>query len=228
MSKLTRIRIATALGTAAALTLAAPLAAQAHVSVDPSSTAASGFSILSFSVGHGCEGSPTTALTFTVPESIVSVTPTVNPGWAITTTDNTVTYTAGTPLPDHHRTTFELSVKLPDGVGEQLAFPVLQECEVGSTDWSEVAAAGEEESDSPAPMLTLTDSTGEGHDSPVASEVGDSADAEEAPVTEEAAGTSATEDTLARALGIGGLVLGVVGIIFGVTSRRAGAAKALK
>src|SRR5690606_25812953 len=96
----TPVKIAAAFGAAALLAVAAPMAASAHVTVTPSNTAASSYSVLTFSVGHGCEGSPTTALTFTVPGAIESVTPTVNPGWSIAQTDNTVVYTAAEPLID--------------------------------------------------------------------------------------------------------------------------------
>ncbi len=224
MRKTTPVKIAAAFGAATLLAVAAPLAASAHVTVNPSSTAAASYSVLTFSVGHGCDGSPTTSLTFSIPESIPSVTPTVNPGWTITESGNQITYTADTPLPDDRRTTFELSVKLPDAAaGEQLAFPVLQQCEVGSTDWAEVAAEGEGEPASPAPLIVLTESTGDGH--------GHSHDddaAPDAPGTDEAqdeAGSAApdassSDDVIARVLGIGGLVLGTVGLIVGLRGRR--------
>lgn len=74
---------ATTLAGATLLALSAPLAASAHVEVDPSSTAAGSYSLLTFSLGHGCDGSATTGITIDIPETITSVTPTVNPGWDI-------------------------------------------------------------------------------------------------------------------------------------------------
>src|SRR5690554_7832415 len=106
----TAVKVATAFGAAAVFAVTAPMAASAHVTVSPSNTAASSYSVLTFSVGHGCEGSPTTALTFTVPDAVESITPTVNPGWSIAKTDNTVVYTAAEPLEDGLRTTFALWV----------------------------------------------------------------------------------------------------------------------
>lgn len=207
----TPVKIAAAFGAAALLAVAAPMAASAHVTVTPSNTAASSYSVLTFSVGHGCEGSPTTALTFTVPEAIESVTPTVNPGWSIAQTENTVVYTAAEPLIDGQRTTFELSVKLPDlPAGEQLDFPVLQECEVGSTDWAEAVVDGEDEPEHPAPSIMLSESTGDGH--------GQAPEAEND--AHEEAQASSSDDVLARVLGIAGLVLGTVGVMVGLTSRR--------
>lgn len=209
MNKKTSVKVAAAFGAAVVLAVGGPIAANAHVTVAPSNTAAESYSVLTFSVGHGCEGSPTTALTFTVPDSIESVTPTVNPGWTITTSDNTVTYTAAEPLTDGLRTTFALSVKLPDlPAGEQLDFPVLQQCEVGSTDWSEPAVEGQEEPPHPAPSIVLTESTGDGH--------GQEPAAEET----EHDGAASSDDVMARILGIAGLVLGTVGVMIGVGSRR--------
>ena len=212
----TPIFAATTLAGAALLALSAPLAASAHVEVDPSSAAAGSYSLLTFSVGHGCDGSATTGITIDVPEAIESVTPTVNPGWdVIPLTDGQIVYTALTPLADGLRTTFELSLQIPAdaAVGDTLAFPVLQSCEVGETDWSEAIVEGEAEPDHPAPAGTVTaaSASGEsGHDH------GDTDEATEASATEPAAG----DDVLARLLGIGGLIVGAVGLVVAVASRR--------
>ena len=235
----TPVFAATTLLGAGLLALSAPLAASAHVEVDPSSTAAGSYSLLTFSVGHGCEGSSTTGITIDIPESITSVTPTVNPGWdidkiavdlatplddgegdTITTRVGQVSYTAQAPLADGLRTTFVLSLQIPAdaAVGDTLAFPVLQTCEVGETDWADAVVEGEEEPAHPAPSLTVTEATaesGHGHGST------DEATADE----HDAAGTStATDDVIARVLGIGGLVVGAVGLVVSIASRRKNAA----
>ena len=208
----TPIFAATTLAGAALLAVSAPLAASAHVEVDPSSAAAGSYSLLTFSVGHGCDGSPTTGITIDVPETIASVTPTVNPGWDVTPlTDGQITYTALTPLADGLRTTFALSLQIPAdaAVGDTLAFPVLQSCEVGETNWSEAIVEGEAEPDHPAPAVTVTAATGEaGHDH------GD--EVTTASETEPAAG----DDVLAGLLGIGGPIVGAVGLVVAVASRR--------
>lgn len=225
---------------AALLALSAPLAASAHVEVEPSSTAAGSYSLLTFSLGHGCDGSATTGITIDIPESISSVTPTVNPGWDInkvtvdqaapatdaeaaegetpTTRVGQVSYTAQAPLADGLRTTFVLSLQIPeDAVGETLAFPVLQSCEVGETNWSEAIVEGEAEPAHPAPALTVTAATaGSGHGHGDA----DVVDADAAASTE----TTSTDDVLARILGIGGLVVGAVGLVVAVAARRKNAA----
>ena len=75
----TLIRIGVAGAGAAALTLASASWAGAHVTVSPSQGAAGSYSVLTFSVPHGCDGSATTRVAIQVPEQILSVTPSVNP-----------------------------------------------------------------------------------------------------------------------------------------------------
>ena len=204
-----------------ALGLAAP--ASAHVTVTPSDTAAGAFVVLTFSVPHGCEGSPTTGITIQVPEEILSVTPTRNPlydveksrvqldepiedshGNSVTERVGEVTYTADTPLPDGERDAFELSLQLPDAAGETLEFPVVQQCEKGETAWVETPAEGQdpEELERPAPSVTITESTGEEHDTATEPEA-----------------TDDTEDSDdGNGLAIAGLVVGAVGVIVGGTA----------
>lgn len=180
----------------------APLAASAHVTVTPSGTAAGSYTVLTFATGHGCDGSPTTAVTFTLPDGI-SATPTVNPSWTIARGDGTITYTAVTPLVDDQRDTFELSVKLPEGAaGDTIAFPVLQECTVGSTDWSEIPEDGADEPEHPAPTITLSAPTGDAHGHAETKE------------------TASTNDPFARGIGIAGLVLGAAGLVLALAARR--------
>lgn len=229
-----RIARLTAAGVAGgvALALAAvPLAASAHVTVTPSGTAAGSYTVLTFAFSHGCEGSPTTALTIDIPESIASVAPTLNPNYTIEKVadgDRTaqVVYTAITPVQDGYRDTIELSLQLPeDAAGETLAFPVLQTCEVGETNWNQVAEEGEEEPESPAPAIVVTEATGDAHgggtttEAAATDEHGDG-HTEGTEGTEETAATSGDSDTVARVLGIGGLVVGVVGIVLALAARR--------
>ncbi len=143
--------------------------------------------MLTLSVPHGCEGSPTTQVTVQIPDGINSVTPTRHAFWEvdkgveqldppvtdahgneITERVATVTYTATTPLPDGYRDAFELSVQLPDDEGRVLAFPTVQTCEEGESAWIEVPADGQSEEDLelPAPSLTLTPAAAEDRDEP--------------------------------------------------------------
>ena len=219
----------------AALVVAMPLAAVAHVNVAPSSTAAGSTSQLTFGVGHGCDGSSTTALTFTIPDEFVSVTPNVNPNWTVEKvmvdlpepiTDahgnslvervGTVVYTAKTPLVDGFRDTVTLQVTLPeDADGSTLAFPVLQSCDVGETNWNELAEEGQDphELEHPAPTLTVTAADVEHDAAPVGVDLAASSGETTAP-------EPAEPDLVARGLGLAGLIIGVAGILFAVITRR--------
>lgn len=215
------------------LAIGAPLSASAHISVEPSSTAAGSSAVLTFALPHGCEGSATTAISIGIPEGITSVTPTVKPDWSvsevevdlaapladghgnsITSRTGQVVYTAEVPLDDGLRDTFALSITLPeDAAGQSLSFPIVQTCTEGQTDWNEVTQAGAAEPEHPAPAIVVTEPTADAHAA---------ADAHDAADTADAAGTAETPgDVLARVLGIGGLVLGAIGIVLAVTARRA-------
>lgn len=217
------------------LALAVPLSASAHVSVDPSSTAAGSYSVLTFALPHGCDGSATTAIAIDLPEGIESVTPTVNYGWdvskvavdlatplddghgnTITTRIGQIVYTAKTPLADGLRDTFALNVKLPaDAEGQTLEFPVLQTCEVGETVWNESPKADGSEPDHPAPAITVTAATADAHGHGAETVVTD-AHSEEAG-SDTAAGS---DDVVARILSIGGLVAALAALVVAIVGRR--------
>ena len=231
----------TALAAGVLLAVAVPMSASAHVTVAPTSTAAGSYSVLTFSLAHGCEGSATTSVAIDIPESITSVAPTVNPNWdvekvavlaeprddghgnTITTRTGQVVYTAKAPLADGLRDTFELSVPLPaDAAGTTISFPVVQTCEVGVTNWNELQKEGEAEPNLPAPSITVTEAVadgGHGH-----GEAAASGDDEASASADHADGAGAdaagSDDVIARVLGIGGLAVGVVGIVLAVTARR--------
>lgn len=231
----TRTLTVAGLAAGALLAIGAPLAASAHVTVTPSDTAAGAYTLLTFSTSHGCEGSPTTKMTIDIPESIISVSPTVNPNWTIEKIStgegdaarvSQVVYTAITPLEDGFRDTFVLSAKLPDdAAGETLEFPVLQSCAVGETSWSETSVAGEDEPESPAPFIVLTEAAadGDGHGGHAAAGTDDVAveSGEETAVSPEAP----SSDVVARILGVGGLIVGAIGVTLAVVTRRSAAAK---
>ncbi len=213
----------------ALLALGAPLAASAHVTVDPSDTAAGGYTVLTFAFAHGCEGSPTTALTFDIPESIESVSPTLNPNWTIEKIadgDRTaqVVYTAIEPVADGYRDTVQLSLQLPeDAAGETLAFPVLQSCVEGETNWNELAEEGAAEPETPAPTVVVTEATGPGHGHGAHDATDEQSGHAESTAASDATASDAAasdSDVVARILGIGGLVVGVIGVVLALAARR--------
>ncbi|MEV6301249.1 YcnI family protein [Actinoplanes sp. NPDC051861] len=155
--------------------LASP--ASAHVTVTSSTTAAGAHAVLAFSVAHGCEDSPTTAITVQIPASITSVTPTRHPLWQVEQTMEkvdppvadahgnrivervaAVTYRTDTPLPDGYRDVVELAVQLPDTAGAGLLFPTIQTCVNGETAWTEVPQDGRAIADleRPAPGFVVS------------------------------------------------------------------------
>lgn len=166
----------TAAGLAAAAVGLGMAPASAHAEMTPSTTAAGEYAVLTFSIGHGCDGSATTDVAIDIPEGIDVVTPTINLGWTIkkqtgplpdgessegAERTSRVTYSARTPLPDGYRDTFELSVPLPDEPGKTLTFPTIQTCEKGETAWTQVPKDGQSVDDleTPAPAMELTAAT---------------------------------------------------------------------
>jgi len=137
--------------------LAAPLvigaSAQAHVSLEQKTAVAGSYQKLTFRVGHGCEGSATTALTITLPEGLKGAKTMPKPGWTVAPAGaaaRDISWKGG-PLPDEQFDEFNLLVKLPDAPGKQV-FRVLQQCEKGRADWSELpGTAGK----FPAPVLEI-------------------------------------------------------------------------
>ena len=141
-------RVAAASGV---LTLALAGTAGAHITANPGEAPSDSYATLDFSVGHGCEESPTTQVRIKVPPSVPSVTPGVHPLWDVSTKEgkkdkvelhgetitrgvSEVTYTAKQPLPPDRLDLLTMSVKLPAGEeGESVYFPTIQRCEQGQT-----------------------------------------------------------------------------------------------
>lgn len=178
------LKTTAAIGATSALMMLGLGGASAHVDATPTETGAGAYSLVTFAVGHGCEGSPTTSVTITLPDELNSATPTVNPNWTISTSmqkldtprtlangskiserTESITYTAKTPLDAHQRDAFTLSLQLPETAGTTLYFPTLQKCESGETDWKEIPAAGADHDsvEAPAPELTVTEAVAHGH-----------------------------------------------------------------
>lgn len=213
--------------------------AAAHVTVSPGEASAGGYTVLTFSVPHGCEELATTQVKIQMPEAIPQVTPTVNPNWdvekvmetldepleaghgeEITERVSEVVYTAKTPLPDGLRDTFELSLQMPDTPGETLYFPVVQLCDGGEAAWIELPADGEtdEELDYPAPAVVVGEAEGDGHGASDATDDADAAEAELAADTDgaDAAASDSDDDSgSSNALAIVALMVGAVALAIG-------------
>ncbi len=228
MSVRTLARVCAVPAAAGVIALSVALPASAHVTGTTSDASAGAYSILTLSVPHGCEESPTTRIEIQIPESVLSVTPTRNPLWNVKSTiteldeplsdahgnevterTTSVVYTADTPLPDGQRDAFELSFQVPDAVGETLAFPVIQTCEKGETGWIEVPADGQDahELEHPAPAFEILPASDEESHAATSTGHQESDDSDDAP--------EASEQEDGNALGIAGLTAGVLGLIAG-------------
>lgn len=219
--------VTTALLAAGALALAVPTSAHAHVSATASSTAAGSYTVVTFSVPHGCEASPTQVVTIDIPESVPSVTPTVNPSWSVAkVTDDAdgteqvtqVVYTSVTGgLPSDLRDTFALSLLLPDGeAGDIVEFPVTQTCSEGSVTWE----------GADVPMVMLTAATGDSHGHGTGDSHSEDAEHAHDDSADSSAAAASDGDLVARVLGIVGVVIGIVGVALAILARRSSAPRA--
>jgi uncharacterized protein YcnI len=140
--------------------VAAP--ASAHVTLDASTTGAGATSVLTMEVPHGCEGSATTEVAVRVPAGVTDVEAADTDRWIAAVTDEGVSFRTEQPLPDGMREQVVFSVRLPDRVGAQLVFPVVQRCEVGESAWTEVSEddAARADLEMPAPVIVVTAADG--------------------------------------------------------------------
>lgn len=148
---------------AVALTVLVVRSASAHILLENDRAEPGGYKAV-FRVPHGCDGSPTVAITITLPEGVIGVKPMPKPGWEIAMTTGpyarsyehyhgrkvsegvkSVTWSGGRLL-DEHFDEFTLSVYLTDGLpaGSMVYFAVSQTCESGTIDWAEIPAAGQD------------------------------------------------------------------------------------
>ncbi|GAA4839912.1 hypothetical protein GCM10023221_17020 [Luteimicrobium xylanilyticum] len=222
---------ALAAGAAAlALTLAVPLAAQAHVRVDPGQATAGSYAVLTFRVPTESATASTTKVVVDLPAdhpfSSVSYQPV--PGWTakvvttkldkpvetkagatITEAPTQVTWTAesGHGVAPGQFQQFTISAgPVPDDV-TSLELPAHQTYSDGSVvDWDEKTPASGEEPEHPAPVLQVLPADGS------ATGTADAA----ASADDSGDGASG----LAVGLGIGGLVLGAAGLVAGVVALR--------
>ncbi|MEJ0011911.1 MAG: YcnI family protein [Bauldia sp.] len=163
--------------------LAFPLAASAHITLEKQQAAVGGSYKAVFRVPHGCGGSPTVAIRIKIPDGVISVKPQPKPGWKVATVKaayakpyklygdtltegvTEVDFTGGN-LPDEFYDEFVVSTYVTADLkpGDALYFPVVQECASGTERWIEIPALGKkaQESERPAPSVTLTPAAGDG------------------------------------------------------------------
>ena len=145
--------------------------AGAHVTLEQPAAAAGSYYKATLRVGHGCAGSPTTALTVFLPEGFQGAKPMPKPGWQqviakaklaqpyeshgkrVIEDVASITWKGGS-LADAHYDEFALFGKLPAREGK-LYFKVLQECESGKNEWFAIPEAGKSLHDYPQPAAEL-------------------------------------------------------------------------
>ncbi|MER6350243.1 YcnI family copper-binding membrane protein [Streptomyces sp. NPDC001595] len=247
--KASRIAAVGALAATAVLALSAP--ALAHVTVQPEGAAAKGgYAIVDFRVPNERDNAATTKLEVSFPTDhpLTSALPVPVDGWDVKVTKteldkpieshgekiteavSKITWTAkGDGIEAGFLQKFPVSIgKLPEDADE-LVFKAIQTYDNKEVvRWIEVPQEGEEEPDSPAPVLTLSDAADGHHGSSgsdeaseePAEEPSDDASAAAANTSAEAAEPADGTDTTARVLGIVGIVVGAAGVAYGVLAGR--------
>jgi uncharacterized protein YcnI len=237
-------RISAALGAGTLLAIAAPLAASAHVTINPDAAEAGSYAVVTVKVPNESDTATTTKVQLSLPEDtpFTSVRYVPVAGWtaelvretlpeAVTVNDTEVTEAvtaiiwtaeAGSEISDGQLQQFSVSLGAVPDVGS-VTLPAIQYYSDGTqVEWVEVEA----DAAKPAPVLYINDEAPtDSHGSHAA---GDDAHAEHADDSTESSDTAASasdsDDTLARVFGIGGLVLGAAGLVLGLTARRRNAA----
>lgn len=135
---------------------------QAHIVLSEPQASAGTYYKATLRVGHGCNGAATTGLTVSVPAGFQGAKPQPKAGWAVTARKAQLAqpYTShgktisedvvelrwtaldkAAALPDEHFDEFAFMARLPEQAGPAW-LKVVQTCEVGQNDWSEVPASG--------------------------------------------------------------------------------------
>lgn len=137
----------------AALAALVATPAAAHVSLEQATVPAGTYQVLRFTVGHGCAGKDTTAVTIHVPPGVAAPHPQPKPGWTLTIEraegGGVTAITWRGLLPNEQFDEFLVHAHLPAQPGP-LAFPATQVCGADRVDW-----AGPVGTPAPAPVLTL-------------------------------------------------------------------------
>ncbi|GAA4984679.1 YcnI family protein [Streptomyces hyderabadensis] len=244
--KASRIAAAGAVSGIAVLALSAP--AFAHVSVQPEGTAAKGgYAVVDFKVPNERDNASTTKLEVNFPTDhpLASVMPQPVPGWKAVVTKAKPTK----PLESHGKQITEVVTKVTwtaDGKGvepgyfqkfpvsigalpedaDQLVFKAIQTYSNKEVvRWIEVPQEGQEEPETPAPVLQLAAAEDDAHGAAGSSDAkaeNTGADAQNtaADASSSDSGSGDGSDTTARVLGIVGIVVGAAGVGYGVLAGR--------
>ncbi|MCU1407688.1 MAG: hypothetical protein JWQ43_3991 [Glaciihabitans sp.] len=221
-----------------AMAVAVPLAASAHVSINPNAAVAGSYSLVTFKVPNESATAATNKVEVSLPTDtpFTSVSYVPVTGWTteivretlpepvevgeseITEAATSVIWTAdsGSEIISGQLQQFALSLGPVPDTGS-IALPAEQTYTDGTVvSWSET----EDDAEHPAPVLYINDSAPSDHHGAATTD-DDHAEEDTDTATTSDAGT---DDVLARILGLAGLVLGAVGLVLGITARRKNAA----
>ena len=150
--------------------------ADAHVTLENRQATPGSYYKAVFAVPHGCAGSATVKIRVQIPEGIIAVKPMPKAGWSVETIKGKYSTSyelhgatisegvkevlwSGGKLADDNYDEFVLSTFLTGSLkpNTTLYFPVVQECEQGSSRWIEIPQDGKpaHDSKSPAPGVRL-------------------------------------------------------------------------
>jgi uncharacterized protein YcnI len=236
------LRLGTVLSVAATVTVLGAAPAFAHVTAQPGEAQQGGYSVVSMRVPNESDTAGTVKLEVTLPADhpITSVRTSPVPGWTASMTKapvnppvqvgertvseavRTVTWTAnpGTRIGPGEFLEFPLSLgPLPTGV-EQLVLPAVQTYDDGEVvEWDQPANPDGSEPERPAPTVTLTPATGDGHGGAHGQQAAGTSTAEQLREGD-------TADSTARWLAGAGLLVGALGLGVGggavLRTRRSG------
>jgi uncharacterized protein YcnI len=233
-----KIRTSIAIAAGALLAVAVPLSASAHVTISPNQAAAGTYALVTIKVPNESATAVTNRVEVEIPTDtpFASVSYVPVPGWTVKATTETlpkpvtfkggeiteavtsVTWTAqpGSEITAGQLQLFPLSVGAVPDTGKIVLKAVQSYSDGTVVSWSETS----ENAEHPAPVLYVNDAPAAAHGPSAGSGAHPSAapsvEATELPVKTQAA----SDDVIARGLGLGGLVLGAVGLILGIVAFR--------
>jgi uncharacterized protein YcnI len=144
--------------------------ANAHITLENRQATPGSYYKAVFAVPHGCAGSPTVKIRVQIPDGVIAVKPMPKPGWSVETVKGKystsyelhgttitegvreVTWSGG-KLADDNYDEFVLATFLTGSLkpNTTLYFPVVQECEQGTSRWIEIPQEGKPAHDTKAP-----------------------------------------------------------------------------
>ena len=230
-----------------AVAVAGPAAA--HVTAQPGTAERGSYSVITLRVPNESDTAGTVGLTVTVPTDrpITSVRTTPMPGWTATTTSvpvdppvrhgertiteavSSVTFTAdpGTRIAPGQYVDFPVSLGPLPEEGDELVLPATQTYDDGEVvAWDQPSTDGAEP-ERPAPVVELVAASGDGHGSH-GGHGGSAEDPADAGTATVGAAAPGGQDTAARWLGGGGLLVGALGLGVGIGALLRGRATAGK